>query len=104
MQTMTLLKKKFEEKFNSPMRKRMERQLVKRRLNVYGSAISNFFGVKDFLKRMMCNKNNNLQTFCLLLVKNQLPFHLKSRIFKKYTKFGKENLYIYHQIWKFSFL
>jgi hypothetical protein len=46
-----IIEKKFEEKFNSPMRKRMERQLVKKRLNVYGSAISNFFGVKDLLKK-----------------------------------------------------
>jgi hypothetical protein len=33
------------------MRKRMERQLVKKRLNVYGNAISNFFGVKDPFKK-----------------------------------------------------
>ncbi len=33
------------------MRKRMERQLVKKRLNVYGNAIFKFFGVKDPYKK-----------------------------------------------------
>jgi hypothetical protein len=37
-----IIVKKFEEKVNSLMRKRMERQLVKKRPNVYGSAISFF--------------------------------------------------------------
>ncbi len=32
------------------MRKRMERQLVKKRPNVCGSVISIFFGVKDLFK------------------------------------------------------
>lgn len=38
-----IIVKKFEEKVNSLMRKKMERQLVKKRPNVYGSAISIFF-------------------------------------------------------------
>jgi hypothetical protein len=45
-----VVKKKFEEEVNSPMRGPMKRQLTKKRFNVFDITISNFLGVKNPLK------------------------------------------------------
>jgi hypothetical protein len=47
---MSLLKKKFEEEVNSPMRGLVKRQLTKKRFNLFDITISNFLGVKNPLK------------------------------------------------------
>jgi hypothetical protein len=51
----------------------MERQLLKKRPNVFGSAIYKKFDVKDFWKKDdVENKNIFLQNLDLLIMKNNL--------------------------------
>ncbi len=50
-----IIAKKFEKEVNSLIRRIMERQLMKNRLTMFGSAISNFFDVKNHLKNYMQN-------------------------------------------------
>ncbi len=46
----------FEEDINSPIRGLVERQLIKKRLNVLGIVISIFLMLKILPRKMMCNK------------------------------------------------
>ncbi len=62
----------FEEDINSPIRGLVERQLIKKRLNVLGIVISFFLMLKVLPRKMMCNKKWFLQDFGLLIVKTQL--------------------------------
>ncbi len=61
----TLLAKKFEEEVNSFVKSGLERQLAKKRPNVFANEIFEFFFLlKILLRRMMCSKNK----FCNTLV------------------------------------
>jgi hypothetical protein len=48
----------FEKEVNSLMTRKEEKQLAKKKANMSGNFISNFFVIKDFIKKMMCNRKN----------------------------------------------
>jgi len=62
----------FEEDINSPIRGLVEKQLIKKRLNVLDIVIYIFLMLKILPRKMMCNKKCFLQDFGLLIVKTQL--------------------------------
>ncbi len=47
----TLIVKKFDEEVNSPMRRCLEKQLAKKRPNVFVNEIFEFFFAKDLFKK-----------------------------------------------------
>ncbi len=50
--------KVFEKEVNNPIREELKKKPTKKRPNLFGVVISNFFAAKDPFKKMMCNRNN----------------------------------------------
>ncbi len=71
-----MLAKTFEKEMSNFMKVLFEKQLVKKRPNVFSSKISRFFGAKVLLRRMLCNKNNFYKTLAFWLSKITYLFNL----------------------------
>ncbi len=75
-----LLAKKFEEEVDNNTKFLMERQFAKKMPKMIGSAIFNYLGFVDSLRKIMCIKNNSYKIWLFFLSKIRYPFSL-SRIF-----------------------
>ncbi len=63
----------FEEELNSLLRGTKEKRPSKKIMNPSGGSISNFFLVKDTLKKKDVSQKEFLEDLGLLIVKNNLP-------------------------------
>jgi len=71
----SLLAKTFDKEMNSLVKSELERELVKKRQNVYSSEISKFFIAKILYKKKDVQLKQFLEDLALLIIKSHMPIH-----------------------------
>ncbi len=67
--------KKFEKEVKNPFKKELEKEPTKKRPNMFGDTILNFFVTKDPFKKDDVKHEQFVEVFALLIIKNHLPMH-----------------------------
>ncbi len=71
----SLLAKTFDKEMNSLVKSELERELVKKKQNVYSSEISKFFIAKILYKKKDVQLKQFLEDLALLIIKSHMPIH-----------------------------